>query len=79
MLCGMTMGRRLLTLGIGAALLVGGWGAARYAVEQQKAYAYYRSDVECQQTIYIGGFVGMAVGAGLMGFAMLQPTNHKDE
>ena len=31
------------------------------------------------QTIYIGGIVSMAVGAGLIGFAVLRPTNHKDD
>ncbi|MEE9128542.1 MAG: hypothetical protein V3T84_00880 [Phycisphaerales bacterium] len=56
----MTMGRRRLMLGIGAALLVGGWGVIRYAD-------------------FIGGVLSMAVGAGLIGFAVLRPTNHKDE
>ena len=56
----MTTNRRRLMLGIGAALLVGGWGAIRYAD-------------------FIGGVLSMAVGAGLIGFAALRPTNDKDE
>ena len=31
------------------------------------------------QAIYVGGFVSTAIGAGLIGFAVLRPTNRKDE
>ena len=88
----MTMRRRRLMLGIGAALLVGGWGATRYVVQQQRSFGsearrergvvhYPRWDPGASygQAIYIGGFVSMAIGAGLIGFAVLRPTNRKDE
>ncbi|MEE9130546.1 MAG: hypothetical protein V3T84_11055 [Phycisphaerales bacterium] len=75
----MSMIRRRLMLGIGAALLVGGWGATRYAAQHQRAYSYYRSDAVCQRTVYIGGVVTMAIGAGFIGFAVLRHTNRKDE
>ncbi len=63
----MTMNRRRLMLAIGAALLVGGWGAT---------WTFYNPP---DRIIGVAGVVSMAVGAGLMGFAMLQPTNRKDE
>lgn len=87
----MTMNRRRLMLGIGAALLVGGWGATRYVVQQQRTfppvggrrtigtYDPWHAGELYGQTIYIGGVIGMAVGAGLIGFAVLRPTSRMDE
>ena len=63
----MTTGRRRLMLAIGAALLVGGWGAT---------WTFYNPP---DRIIGVAGVVSMAIGAGLIGFAMLRPTNHKDE
>ncbi len=89
----MTMNRRRLILAFGAALLVGGWGATQYAAQQQKIYGrtsqyvtIATADASGQkwvpgesygQSIYIGGIVGMAVGAGLIGFAILRPTTRE--
>ncbi len=89
MLSTMTMGRRRLVLGIGAALLIGGWGATRYAAQQQSTfppvggrrtigiYSPWHAGELYGQTIYIGGVVSMAVGAGLIGFAALPPTSRE--
>ncbi len=54
-------------LAIGAALLVGGWGAT---------WTFYNPP---DRIIGVAGVVSMAVGAGLVGFAFLRPTNHKGE
>ena len=82
--------RRLL-LGIGAALLIGGWGTTRYAHEQVslrqsqetvseilRSTGWHkgtkRSDSETRtiptKHIYAAGVIGMALGAGLIGFAL---------
>ncbi len=75
--------RRIL-LGIGAALLVGGWGTTRYAVEHMNSqistegwkesfaiafdpYVVWRAEV---RGIYAAGVVGMALGAGMLAFAI---------
>lgn len=70
-------------LGVGAALLVGGWGITRYADEQQSIYtgagSYARLDgwdeglesLPASKTIYAAGVVTMAIGAGLIGFSAL--------
>ena len=63
----MTMNRRRLMLAIGAALLVGGWGAT---------WTFYNPP---DRIIGVAGVVSMAIGAGLIGFAVLRPTNRKDE
>ncbi len=80
---------RRLTVGIGAALLVGGWGATRYADQQvqagtgliwlegyQESYGTYTPP---GHLVCAAGVVSMAVGAGLIGFAVLRPTNRNDE
>lgn len=87
---------RRLILGLGAALLVGGWGTTRYADEQQQsiptAEAHLRGsaeriklwsegyggevgevDLPPSKTIYAAGVVSMAIGAGLIGFAIPRP------
>lgn len=78
---------RRLTLGIGAALLVGGWGGIQYVHEQQESYTPVlrqeiwgnQSDVDepyaRSRGLFIGSIAAMAVGAGLIGFAVLRPTN----
>lgn len=83
----MTIIRRRLMLGIGAALLVGGWGATRFAHEQQQSFSAdgWRQHVWTTKThirlvgpsqvIYGAGVISMALGAGLIGFAVLRPTN----
>ncbi len=90
------MNRRRLMLGIGAALLVGGWGTTQLAsrhdqrtggsgqrlrMGQRPAQPPHYVVVwdERQRPLYIWGIVSMAVGAGLIGFAVLRPTNRKDE
>ncbi len=51
---------RRLMLAVGAALLVGGWGAAAFPDAGQQAIIY------------------MAVGAGLIGFALPRPRDRSD-
>ena len=92
MLGTMTMGRRRLMLATGAALLVGGWGATRFAHEQQQALPsgsgrqlQWRVRIHvgwpggAGRVIYGAGVASMALGAGLIGFAVLRPTNRNDE
>ena len=68
------LGRRLL-IGVGAALLIGGWGTTRYAHEQQMSRRLdgnHRAALWGEtRHIYGAGVLGMAVGAGLIGFAIL--------
>ena len=73
----MTMNRRRLMLGIGAALLVGGWGATQYGKQLQTVFPRGRSwsSHPSGRYIYISGYTGMAVGAGLIGFGVLRPVN----
>ncbi len=63
----MTMIRRRLMLGIGAVLFGGGWGAT---------WTFYNPP---DRIIGVAGVVSMAFGAGLIGFAVLRPTNRNDE
>lgn len=77
-------GRRLL-LGVGAAVLIGGWGTTRYAHEQQmmvpagagRVRIWHRSTefekiyLWSSNSIYGLGVTLMAVGAGLIGFTIL--------
>ncbi len=77
MLGGMAIIRRL-TVGIGAALLVGGWGMCGYAKEhdlRRRIESLPHTtlwDRDFGKT-YRYGVAAMAVGAGLMGFAVLRP------
>lgn len=77
-----TTTRRIL-LALGAALLVGGWGTTRYAYTELETMAT-ESLGQAQlwatgldpylyptRNIYIGGIVGMATGAGLIGFGAI--------
>ena len=75
-------------LGVGTALLVGGWSMTRYAHEQQQSgsegqvSSYYMwiygppgkagTSHMAGKTIFGTGGVAMAVGAGLIGFAFLR-------
>ena len=84
--------KRRIVLGLGAALLVGGWGTTRYADEQQQTEPGIRNGklalwvsgeafgretrVIPSRVIYGTGIIGMAIGAGLIGFGILRPTNH---
>lgn len=78
---------RRLMLGLGAALLVGGWGTTRYADEQQQTvsvstrgqksnlWSEGRGGLVASKTIYAGGVLSMALGAGLIGFAIPRPRD----
>ncbi len=63
----MAINRRRLMLAIGAVLFGGGWGAT---------WTFYSPP---GRIIGVAGVVAMAVGAGLIGFAVLRPTTRKDE
>lgn len=79
------MSMRRLTLALGAALLVGGWGTTKYASRPERLAVRVRFVPEnvvipvvrdtAYRPVYIGGVAAMAVGAGLIGFAVLPPTN----
>ena len=108
----MTQTKRRILLGIGAALLVGGWGTTRYADEQQQAFPSGRNRmlawkgrpreapagqpltdedfsskwqkaqaeradpkptdwaIPATRTIYASGVALMAIGAGVLAFAV---------
>ena len=76
--------RRLL-LTVGAVLLIGGWGMTRYAHEQRQSESegldsyfmwFYNppgkagSSHVASKTIFGGGVVAIAAGAGMISFAM---------
>ncbi len=76
---------RRLILGVGAALLVFGWGLTRYAHEQQQSLpanaARFRAwdaghtndgDVTPSSDLYAAGVTIMASGAGCIGFGALR-------
>ena len=86
----MTPFLRRFFLGLGAFLLVGGWGTTRFAAQHdQNWYRYlgskaYRSPAEVVWDrslgdVYIIGVVGMAIGAGFIGFAFLRPGEKPEE
>ncbi len=81
----MTMNRRRLMSGIGAALLVGGWGVTRFADEPQHAINSGSRSVLNGGTsarngaIYGIGVLSMAVGAGFIGYVVLRPTTRNEE
>ena len=73
---------RQIVLGVGAALLVGGWGATRYAIQSYEAFRETYQTVVSQvwshwqehdRPIFIRGIISMTVGAGLIGVALLKP------
>ena len=75
---------RRIVLGVGAALLVGGWGTTRYADEQQQTISItydgrmlmWKGEewgLLASKTIYAAGVLSMALGAGLIGFAIPRP------
>jgi hypothetical protein len=71
---------RRIILGIGAALLVGGWGLTRYAHEQQESVVDDARDIiwvggdnifiRGSRTYFGAGVASMAIGAGLIGFGV---------
>ncbi len=63
----MAINRRRLMLAIGALLFGGGLAAT---------WIFYSPP---GLIIGVAGVVAMAIGAGLIGFAVLRPTNDKDE
>ena len=67
--------RRLL-LGVGAALLIGGWATIGYAKDRQRiASDGLPAGISVRysngRSIYIGGAIIMTIGAGVIGFAIL--------
>ena len=79
----MTRGLRRVALGLGAALLVGGWGLTRYAETQQQTdqagaprrriwVGTFDAKVPASRSYYAGGIAGMAIGAGLLGLGWLR-------
>ena len=70
----MSMSRRL-TFAIGAALLVGGWGAMQ--TEVVKGIIMETGLNSGKVSIVVA--IVMAVGAGLIGFAVLRPAERNDD
>jgi len=66
-MAGMAINRRRLMLAIGAVLFGGGFAAT---------WTFYSPP---GLIIGVAGVVAMAAGAGLIGYTLLGPTNHKDE
>ncbi len=74
-------------LGVGTALLVGGWGMTRYAHERLMTYP---SDIgqrdrhsrqwawDDSSGIFAGGVVMMTLGAGTIAFAIPRPRDRSD-
>lgn len=87
----MTPQIRRIVLGLGAALLVGGWGTTRYADEQQQIVSVQsrsgkvdlwsegRGGLVASQSIYAAGVLVMALGAGLIGFAIPRPRDRSKD
>ena len=77
---------RRIMLGLGAALLVGGWGMTQRtvhilsheSVERMTRYAK-QSGSKFDDDIFLGGVVTMAIGAGLIGFAFMRPGEKLEE
>ncbi len=67
-----TWTRRTL-IGVGTALLVGGWGSTRYAhAQQQSVSARIRANQWIvDRGVFRRGVVAMALGAGLIGFCAI--------
>ena len=79
---------RPMLLGVGAMLLVGGWSVTQFAAEQQRniessaKMGFWLAGhgpgemtrIPSGRTIYLLGMVGMAVGAGVMGFGLAAKT-----
>ena len=84
---------RRFVLGIGAALLVGGWGATHYADEQQQIpssptakYRMWMLDDErgmwsrpASRRLYGGGVISMGLGAFLIGVSILPLSTNRAE
>ncbi len=62
--------RRTL-IGVGAALLVGGWGITGW-VREGLLLAHENSTMAQFMNAYIAGVVSMALGAGLIGFGAIR-------
>ncbi len=85
----MTTNRRRLMLAIGAVLLIGGWGTCGYAKRHDQVGTLGRARIDAipHTTVwdrdfaktYLYGIAAMAIGAGLIGFAVLRPTARNDE
>lgn len=74
MLVGMAITRRF-ALSLGAALLTGGWATMRYGLDEYIADETWLND----DGVVLCVVISMAIGAGLIGFAVLRPTNREDE
>ena len=74
MLGGMAITRRF-ALSLGAALLVGGWATMRYGLDEYIADETWLND----DGVVLCVVISMAVGAGLLGFAVLRPTIRRDD
>ncbi len=79
--------KRRIVLGLGTGPLVGGRGATKWSdrhvwefglaggLSAEQEFGYRART----QTMYGAGVISMAIGAGLMGSAVLRPTTHNAE
>ena len=67
---------RRYIMAVGAAFLVGGWASMQYAAQYQDVKDAMPPSVPqdlSTETFFLAA-ISMAVGAGLIGFAVLRPT-----
>lgn len=75
----MTMNRRRLMLRLGKVLTIGGLGALGFEVGFYYLRAIGRVTGEVYPEVHPVALMSVAVGMGLVVFASLRPTNHKDD
>ena len=72
--------RRIL-IGVGAALLVSGWATTRYSEQFEESNlrsGAYLHPTTASQCVFLVGILGMALGAGFIGFAVLPTSRDQD-
>lgn len=82
--------KRRIVLGLGAALLVGGWGVMQFVKEKQQStttradrreFVWHGGDDEIlsSRIMFTSSIVSMTIGAGLIAFSLIKTKESKDE